>query len=177
MQQRPPGFSDIQKAVFVRRPNRFLAECLLNNSMVLAHLPNPGRMWELLLPDAILHLVKNERADLQKTAYTVVAVDREGVPVMLHTQHTNNLARWLITNKKICGLEEYEVERDEVTFGSSRFDFLLRGNDHRLVLEVKSCTLFSKGVAMFPDAVTARGRKHLRELAALSTNKMRAGVL
>ena len=106
--------------------------------------------------------------------YTVVAVEKDGVPVFLHTHHTNTVAGWLIRNRKIPGLEDYSVEKPEFTVGRSRFDFLLKKGNERMLLEVKSCTLFHDGLAMFPDAVTSRGRKHLLHLAESS---MRGGVL
>jgi sugar fermentation stimulation protein A len=69
------------------------------------------------------------------------------------------------------------VVRHEVTVGRSRFDFLLRDGHGDMLLEVKSCTLFGRRVAMFPDAVTARGTRHLEELASLAGEGMRAAVL
>jgi len=77
----------------------------------------------------------------------------------------------------VPGLEEYRVARREVTVGRSRFDFLLERGGEELLLEVKSCTLFGKRIAMFPDAVTARGRRHVLELASLADAGRKTGVL
>jgi sugar fermentation stimulation protein A len=74
-------------------------------------------------------------------------------------------------------LEDAEIVRAEVPVGASRFDFLLRRGRREVLLEVKSCTLFGNRVAMFPDAVTERGRRHLEELAALSRRGRRPCVL
>ena len=110
--------------------------------------------------------------------FTVVAVERDGVPIMLHTHKTNDVARYLLEKRLIPGLEDAVIERAEVPVGHSRFDFLLKDGKGEMLLEVKSCTLFGKRVAMFPDAVTARGARHLRELAALSGGAAaRAAVL
>jgi sugar fermentation stimulation protein A len=83
----------------------------------------------------------------------------------------------LIEHGRIPGLEGAEIMRPEVTIGNSRFDFLLRHKRKEVVLEVKSCTLFSGKTAMFPDAVTLRGRRHLEELATLSGGNRKCTVL
>jgi sugar fermentation stimulation protein A len=106
-----------------------------------------------------------------------IAVDKDGAPVLLHTHLNNAVARHLIEQGLIAGLEDAEVVRPEVTIGNSRFDFLLRHEGRDVVLEVKSCTLFSSRTAMFPDALTLRGKRHLQELAALAGGKRRCAVL
>ena len=113
----------------------------------------------------------------RKTRYTVVAVERDGRPLFLHTHMTNRVAKYLIENSRISALADAEIVGSEVTVGRSRFDFLLRERGRLLYLEVKSCTLYGNGVAMFPDAVTERGRKHLLELAEMARQGMRAVVL
>jgi sugar fermentation stimulation protein A len=169
-------FGQTEKAFFISRPNRFIIACSLNGATVNAFLPNPGRLLELLLPGAPVHLerVKDPSRDLH---FTAVAVEREGHRVVLHTHKTNDVARFLLETGAIPALREFEVVRPEVTRGNSRFDFLLKKGGEELVLEVKSCTLFSQRAAMFPDAVTARGKKHLEELARLSSNYTRSAVL
>ncbi|NMC95344.1 MAG: DNA/RNA nuclease SfsA, partial [Syntrophorhabdus sp.] len=92
------------QATFVSRPNRFLVECVLNENHVQAFLPNPGRLQELLLPGATLYLNEESSTPLRKTSLTVIAVEREGVPVMLHTHRTNQVARYLIENGFIQNL-------------------------------------------------------------------------
>ncbi len=156
------------RARFLSRPNRFLVRCDWDGQKVSAFLPNPGRLQELLLPGSIVHLVNEEDSGDRKTHYTVVAVERDGYPVMLHTHRTNDVARYLLEQRKIPGLEKVRVVRPEVKMGESRFDFLLKEGGKDVFLEVKSCTLVGKRVAMFPDAVTERGTRHLRELTRLS---------
>ena len=167
-------FDNVIPAIFKSRPNRFVVECLLHNKTVRAYLPNPGRLWELFLPGAKLSLTPSSE---RKLKYMVVAVERDNVPIMLHTHHNNLVARKLIEENRIPGLEGAEIVKPEHTVGHSRFDFLLRKDGRDILLEVKSCTLFNKTLAMFPDAVTARGARHLRELAALSRKGMDAVVL
>jgi len=171
MPYRLPLPGAIRRARFVERPNRFLVRCRLLRSgrVVEAFLPNPGRLWELLLPDATLILTRARSASAaRKTRHTVLAVEREGEPVFLHTHLTNRVARHLIEAGRIPGLEGASVVRSEVPVGRSRFDLLLRRGREEILAEVKSVTLFGNGVAMFPDAVTERGRRHLLELFSVS---------
>lgn len=170
-------FQDIETAIFKSRPNRFVVECLYQGKTLRAYLPNPGRLLELLVPDSKLYLVKSNPASKGRLPFTVVAVDKEGAPVFLHTHLTNRVAQHLIEQQRIPGLEDYRLVRPEVTVGRSRFDFLLEKGETQHLLEVKSCTLFGNKIAMFPDAVTARGKKHLLELAALAQEGLKGGVL
>ena len=161
-------FNNIETALFISRPNRFIVKCLHNNIIITAHLPNPGRLWELLKENQILYIAKTAPGSDRLTEYTVIAVDKGGIPVFLHTHHTNTVVGWLIEKQGIPGLEDYSIEKPEFTVGRSRFDFLLKKGDDRMLLEVKSCTLFHKNMAMFPDAVTDRGRRHLINIAGSS---------
>jgi sugar fermentation stimulation protein A len=175
--QRLRLFDRVQEAHFLSRPNRFLVACKTKNRIVHAFLPNPGRLRELLLPGSRLYLVRQEGSESRKTGYTVVAVEREGHPILLDTHRTNDVAHYLLRENKVPGLEGTTVRASEVRFGRSRFDFLLKKGRERVLLEVKSCTLFGNQVAMFPDAITERGSRHLRELASLSQNGTRGTVL
>jgi sugar fermentation stimulation protein A len=144
--------------------------------IVEAFLANSGRLQELLLPGATLHLTDTPPSSARRTRYKVVAVERDGHPVIVDTHLTNHVARYLLTKNLIPDLADAEVVRPEVPVGWSRFDFLLRRQKRDVYLEVKSCTLFGNEVAMFPDAVTERGRRHLIELAKL-TRRAEAAVL
>jgi sugar fermentation stimulation protein A len=170
-------FENIIPARFKSRPNRFVVECLLDGRTVRAYLPNPGRLWELLFPEVMMYLTPLAPAPGRKLPYLAVAVERDGVPVMLHTHHTNAVAGKLVREGRIPGLEGTEIVKSEHRIGRSRFDFLLRKEGRDFLLEVKSCTLFHETLAMFPDAVSARATKHLRELAHLSSPAAGAGVL
>jgi sugar fermentation stimulation protein A len=170
-----PLFSAVCQGKFMDRPNRFIVHCEVEKAIVEAYLPNPGRMWELLFPGVKLFLIPNGQA--QKTRFTVVAVEREGQPIMLHTQATNEVAERLLVGKRLPGLEDARVVRREVTVGAHRFDFLLVRGEKPYYLEVKSCTLFEGSIAMFPDAVTERGRRHLEALADLAAAGTPCGVL
>lgn len=168
-------FGQTRKALFVSRPNRFVVVCELDGRKVRAFLPNPGRLLELLLPGTPVYL--EEASPDLKLPYTAVAAEREGHRVVLHTLKSNQVARHLIQTGAIPALRGFVPVRSEVVRGNSRFDFLLRKGDREMILEVKSCTLFSRRSAMFPDAVTERGRRHLEELARLSSGPALSAVL
>ncbi|MFQ5789761.1 MAG: DNA/RNA nuclease SfsA [Acidobacteriota bacterium] len=176
------SFGPVKKARFLERPNRFLVRCRLGARRVVeAFLPNPGRLWELLPPGAVLYLKAETRAHRRvsdrRTLYTVLAVEREGEPVFLETHLTNRVVRFLIEKRRIPPLADARVIRSEVPVGRSRFDFLIERDGRETYLEVKSCTLFGNRVAMFPDAVTERGRGHLIELASQARRGSRPVVL
>jgi len=170
-------FRNIIPAPFKARPNRFIVECMRSGRSVMAYLPNPGKLRELLLPGRKLYLVKQPVVPGRKITYMAVAVERDGSPILLHTHQNNSVARHLIEHNRVPGLDGAVVVKAEHTIGNSRFDFLLRKGGRDLVLEVKSCTLFGRRIAMFPDAITERGRKHLLELASLSRQGMDTAVL
>lgn len=154
------------KAKFISRPNRFVLICETDYGKIKAYLPNPGRLGELLLPGVTLYL-EEENNKNRKIPHTVIAVENRGNLIMLHTHKTNDVASALIQKGVVPGLENTEILKKEVVKGKSRFDFLLRQGDKQIYLEVKSCTLFGEKVAMFPDAVTERGRRHVEELATI----------
>ena len=151
--------------------------CEYGGALIRAFLPNPGRLLELLLPGSTLYLIAAETHEERKTSYTVVAVERDRRLIMLHTHRTNDAARYIIEAGKLPGFEKARILRAEVPLGHSRFDFLLDHEGRNIYLEVKSVTLFGKRVAMFPDAITARGARHLGELKALAEEGVGTAVL
>lgn len=156
-------FNNILEGVFVNRKNRFLVECLIDGKKVNAYLPNPGRLFELLYKGVKIYLVEN--LNLGNLKYTVIGVKKNNAPVMLHTHFSNKIVKLLLEKKLLKGFEEFKVVADEYKVNKCRFDFLLEKDGINVPLEVKTCTLFHDSIAMFPDAVTQRGVKHLKELA------------
>ncbi len=163
------------RATFIDRPNRFVVNCQVGGRVTAAYLPNPGRLWELFRPGADLLLARNRGA--VKFPYTATAVIKDGVPILLHTHKTNDVAEHLLRRRLVPGLEDAVVVRREATYGNSRFDFLLERRGRPFLLEVKNCTLFWRSLAMFPDALTDRGSRHLLDLAGHARDGMGAGVL
>ncbi len=162
------------KATFIDRPNRFVIRCKVGSRTHRVYLPNPGRLWEILLPGTPILLARNETGTLP---YTAIAAEKDGTPVLLHTHRTNDIVAGLIEQHRLPGLEHARIVQREYRQGRSRFDFLLEKDGKPFLLEAKSCTLFGRRIAMFPDAVTARGQRHLRELAALARGGTPGGVV
>lgn len=152
-------FHSDEEATFLKRPNRFIIHASLRGKEVICHCPNTGRMGELLLPGVRLILEKSRNVK-RKTAYSVVGVYKGDLIVPITSARANNVAKEIIIPKLF---KKPEI-KSEVTFGKSRFDFLVRSGDESTFIEVKSCTLFMGDDAIFPDAPTSRGTKHLNEL-------------
>lgn len=153
-------FDRLVPAAFVRRLNKFLVEVRLENELVKAHLHDPGRLIDLLKENRKLLLMEKEGK--RKTKYDIIfAYSKEWV--LVHSGYHSKIAEILIKKKLIDELKEYKIERGEYKIGKSRVDFLL-SNGKKCLLEVKGCTLVKKDVALFPDAPTERGRKHVLEL-------------
>lgn len=168
-------FSPLEEAFFVRRLNRFILECLHKDQLIKVYMPNPGRLWELLFEGVKLLLTPGSPGS--KYSYIVCAVEKDGYFVPLHTHKTNALVEELIEKQLIKELAGYRVVKREVTYKKSRFDFLLAKDGEELYLEVKTCSLFHKRMAMFPDAVSARAKKHLLELSELAAEGVKGAVL
>lgn len=165
-----PFGGDLVRARFLRRPNRFVVHAELESGReVRAHLPNPGRLEEILVPGRPIRL--REAADPDRaTDWSAVLArtpDGEGW-VSLVTTLPNRLVGQALEAGALEELSGWGLDRAEPSIGDSRLDFLLERDGARMALEVKSVTLERRGVGLFPDAVTERGTRHLRELAGLS---------
>ncbi|MFQ5768060.1 MAG: DNA/RNA nuclease SfsA [Acidobacteriota bacterium] len=170
-------------ARFIQRPNRFLVEARLMASglKVTAHLADPGRLGELLLEGAELRLRPVKAGAMRKTRFSAALVRSPHEPypwVSLDTTLPNRLAADLIEAGRLPGVGSGWSVKREVRFGSSRFDLQLTRRCHpSLIIEVKSVTLVSRGLALFPDAPTLRGTRHLRGLIRLLENGFQTMVL
>jgi sugar fermentation stimulation protein A len=149
----------------IRRYQRFLADVQLDDgSLVTAHTPNTGSMMGCACPGNRVLLSRSENP-ARKYPHSWELVHADGVWVGINTLLPNLLAREGIENGTIAELAGYDRIRAEVPYGSgSRIDLLLSGSRGHCYLEVKNVTLVQQGCALFPDAVSARGQKHLREL-------------
>lgn len=161
----------LEQASFVRRDNRFRAWVRQEGELISAHVPNSGRLGELLTPDAPVWIRRHNRSE-RKTASDLVMVAYAGVLVSIDARLPNNLLAEALVSHSLPQLAGYDKVTPEVTVGSSRLDFLLsdgRGSENgkRCWLETKSVTLVEEGTALFPDAPTERGLRHLRDLMAL----------
>lgn len=168
-------YKNIIKGKFIKRPNRFIAHVDINGIETVTHVKNTGRCKELLLPDATVILEKSDNP-ARKTAYDLVSVYKEGLGLInMDSQAPNKLVmEWLSSSKSCFGNPLFI--RPEFTYGDSRIDFYLEYEDKRALIEVKGVTLEIDGEAYFPDAPTARGTKHLRELTRAVENGYEAYI-
>ncbi|MDG5786291.1 DNA/RNA nuclease SfsA [Evansella sp. AB-P1] len=166
-----PFPSGLLPGIFLERPNRFIIICQLQSGeIVTAHLADSGRLKELLLPGKKVYL-KNVNDPNRKTNYSAVIVEREDGNgwVSINTMLPNKLAELAIKERFFPSLEEWEYVRSEFKKGGSRWDLLLEHKSgKKMVVEVKGASLLMNGSGFFPDAVTERGAKHVRELGQIA---------
>ena len=155
-------YENILPAVFVDRPNRFIAHVELNGRLEVCHVKNTGRCRELLIPGCRVY-VQHQPSPTRKTAYDLIAVEKGERLLNMDANAPNRIFGEYVRAGRF--LREWTVIRPETTHGDSRFDFYLESPGHRLFAEVKGVTLEDDGVMRFPDAPTERGVKHLEGLA------------
>ena len=166
-------YDRIHPAVFLDRPNRFIAHVELDGRTETVHVKNTGRCKELLLPGRTVWLAEGTNP-ARKTKYDLIAVDKAGLLINMDAQAPNRVfAEWALAGGFVPGLTRL---KPEVTWGSSRFDFYWEAGERRGFAEIKGVTLEENGLAMFPDAPTERGVKHLRELAAAAAEGYECAV-
>lgn len=167
------------EARFVARPNRFVVHAEVDGQMVVAHMADPGRLTELLRPGVRMGL-RPESNPARRTRWTALLVRTPGGDgwVSVHTPTPNALVEGALRADLLEEFAGWRFARREVPWGGSRLDFLLdREDGRRLYVEAKSVTLVEDGVALFPDAVTARGARHLEELIDVVEAGHEAAVL
>lgn len=172
-------YRHVVPAVFLRRPNRFIAHVLMDGNEEIVHVKNTGRCKELLIPGCTVYLAVSDNP-ARKTNYDLIAVEklRPGKPpltVNMDSQAANDIAEEWIRSGVL--FSKNVVLRREVRYGDSRFDFYIEDEENKAFLEVKGVTLETDGVAAFPDAPTERGVKHLRELTDCLSAGYKAYVL
>lgn len=168
--------SPLIEGKLVRRYKRFFADVELEDgTVVTAHTPNTGSMKQCAIPGYEV-LISPSDNPKRKLKYTLELIRVNDHWVDTHTQRTNRIVEEGLKQNWINGLCDYQVT-PEHKFGDSRIDFLLEKADEKVLVEVKNVTLCDDGnVACFPDAVTTRGQKHLRELAEAVKQDYRAVI-
>lgn len=155
-------YNNTVTGTFLSRPNRFIAHVQLDGKTVVAHVKNTGRCAELLITGAQVVLQQADKLG-RKTAYDLIAVHKGERLINMDSQAPNKVfMEYLQAGLFIDGLTHI---KPEMKHGNSRFDFYAQRGEQEIFIEVKGVTLEENGAAMFPDAPTERGVKHLNELA------------
>lgn len=152
------------QGIFIKRPNRFVAQVLINDKEETVHVKNTGRCKELLIPGAKVLLEDCSDRIGRKTKYSIIAVWKKDVLVNMDSQVPNAVVFEALKEGKIDGLNDLSYLKREVTFGKSRYDIYFESLNQKGFIEVKGVTLENNGICMFPDAPTKRGTKHVLEM-------------
>lgn len=164
-------YLNITKAEFLQRINRFVAKVSLSGEEIVCHVKNTGRLGELLLKGATVYLEESSNPD-RKTKYDLVAIEKDGEIFNIDSYAPNLAAKeYLMKLYPDCRV------RAEVKYGNSRFDFCIEGENSKTFTEVKGVTLIKDGIALFPDAPTERGVKHIKELIECRKEGLGAEIL
>ncbi|MBQ6810712.1 MAG: DNA/RNA nuclease SfsA [Firmicutes bacterium] len=156
-------YQNLEKGIFLERKNRFVANVELNGEVIGVHVPNTGRCKELFVKGTECY-VQRAANTARKYPYTLCAVYKGDMLVHIDSAGANRLCEEALKNGRIGGLEAVRNVEREKTFSNSRFDFRFEKDGKICYMEVKGVTLENDGVAMFPDAPTERGARHLEEL-------------
>ena len=167
-------YPNIHPAIFLSRPNRFVARVAVDGRETVCHVKNTGRCRELLVPGARVLLVHCP-APNRRTDWDLVAVYKGDRLINMDSQAPNPIAaEWLGASGPGFRPENLKAEH---VHGDSRFDFYFEHNGRPCLMEVKGVTLEEKGVVRFPDAPTQRGVKHLQGLTAAQQQGFECYVL
>ncbi|MEG0943041.1 MAG: DNA/RNA nuclease SfsA [Angelakisella sp.] len=154
-------YENIREAVFLSRPNRFIAHVEIDGREVVAHVKNTGRCKELLIAGVTV-LVQEFDSPKRKTNYDIIAVYKGDRLINMDSQVPNKVfAEWAVNSGYFKNIT---LLKAETTYGASRFDFYMEADGRKIFIEVKGVTLEENGIVRFPDAPTERGLKHVYEL-------------
>ncbi len=167
-------YDNVTEGRFISRPNRFIAIVEIDGKEMTVHVKNTGRCKELLVSGCTVYLEKANNPE-RKTPYDLIAVKKGDLLINMDSQVVNGAAfEWVLKS----GLFSSDAcVRREVIHGNSRFDLYIEDGERRAFLEVKGVTLEMEGKALFPDAPTTRGVKHLNHLAEIISDGYEAYVL
>lgn len=156
------------KAVFRKRLNRFVSQVIIDDKIEEIYVPNTGRLSELAIPGNEVLLIPSAG----KYRYRLLYIYHNSFPVMIDSGRSNTLFPEIVKKGLIPELNDSSIIRSEPSCGNHRFDFLMKDKNGEYFLELKSCTLFYKNVASFPDAVSARGASHIELLSTTARGKL-----
>lgn len=163
---------------FLSRANRFIAQCEIDGAIETVHVKNTGRLKELLVPGAPVYLEISDNP-ARKTRYSLVAVEKGERIVNIDSNAPNKVAVESLKEGilQLPGMPYIDLIKTEHGYGKSRFDIYLEGGGQKALMEIKGVTLEKDGIAMFPDAPTQRGVKHVHELIAAREEGYMAYIL
>ncbi len=167
-------YERIQKAIFLSRPNRFIAMVEIDGCEQVCHVKNTGRCHELLVPGATVFVQAADNPD-RKTKFDLIAVYKGDRLVNMDSQAPNKVFyEWIKAGNLFS---DVTLIKPETTYKNSRFDFYIEAGGKKIFIEVKGVTLEKDGAVYFPDAPTERGVKHLNELMACRQDGFEAYVV
>lgn len=165
-------YNNIVKGEFIDRPNRFVANVIIDDKTEVCHVKNTGRCRELLVKGNTVYLQESDNPD-RKTKYDLIAVQKGDRLINMDSQIVNYVALEYVPNL----FKNIKIIKPEYKYGNSRFDIYVETEQDKIFIEVKGVTLENDSVARFPDAPTERGVKHLKELQKAVTEGYKAYVL
>ena len=165
-------YNNIVEGIFLARPNRFIAHVEIDGAVEVCHVKNTGRCAELLIRGVRVFLQRSDNP-ARKTKYDLIAVYKGEVLINMDSQAPNKAAAEFIPQL----FEGVTLVKPEAKHGDSRYDFYVEAGERKIYMEVKGVTLEENGVAMFPDAPTERGVKHLNGLVNCIEEGFEAAVL
>jgi sugar fermentation stimulation protein A len=171
-------FDTLYHGKLIKRYKRFLADIVLDSGeTITAHVPNSGAMTSTIAPDCEVWVSFHDNPK-RKLKYTLELSKIENQLICTNTNHANKVAIEAIQNGLIKELSGYDTLKPEQKYGkNSRIDILLEKEGQKCFVEVKSVTLKIDDHLAFPDAVTTRGEKHLRELEQMTKEGHRSVML
>lgn len=156
-------YENIVQGIFIKRVNRFIAHVFINHVEHVVHVKNTGRCRELLLPGVVVILEPAQNPE-RKTKFSLIAVYKGETLINMDSQVPNHVVVEGLQAGLISEISGALAIRKEVTYGNSRFDIYFENDQGKNFIEVKGVTLEEEGIAMFPDAPTVRGTKHVYEM-------------
>lgn len=165
-------YSNIIKGTFKSRPNRFIAVAEINGADELCHVKNTGRCKELFKENVTVYLSKSDNPN-RKTKYDLIAVQKGDRLVNIDSQAVNSICIEYLPEL----FNDIKLIKPECKYENSRFDIYVETKTENIFVECKGVTLENDGVALFPDAPTERGCKHLKELQKAVENGFTAYVI
>lgn len=165
-------YHKIRQGCYISRPNRFIANVILDGKEEVCHVKNTGRCKELLIEGAIVFLEESDNPN-RKTKYDLIAIYKGDKLINMDSQAPNKVVQEYLPQL----FQDLVLIRPETKYKNSRFDFYVETEQDKIFIEVKGVTLEENGVVRFPDAPTTRGLKHIQELVTCKKEGYRTYVI